>query len=707
LTTVVIAVAIAPFVAVSMRGAAAGAASSVYPVVGTQYVGGAYCVDTTDCLAVADIGGINQNGFSAYLVTYQNGAISTQGVPGVGDLQALTCPTLSTCYAVGAGLGLSGVIVPIVYGVQQPKISVSGVRDLTGVACDPGTTNCVAVGTVYDPIAGNPFTYTFGVAVPFSGTTASSPQIVNNFSRLSSVACPTAGNCLAVGTYTLDPVNGPYHGGVLPITGGTVGTPQVLSSPNALNGIACESTTMCWAGGASSVVPISGGVAGTAVAVAGVTNLSTAAACPSHSTCYLGGLNGSTGAIVPVSSDVPGSVIPVSSLDALRAVACVSAKVCVATGSVFQNGVVGALVTGVLPGPPPTISSVVVSGTAAKPVVTVTGKNFGSTPPVPSPLTKLSCVPKDASYDYAAGMLSFSDTTAGWTAGSPGSCVGVAVTLWSATKVVFTLGAAYVYPFVRNGDAVSVSLLGATGGTTSSLPNAPAPAPTEVSVSGSGASTQLTITGKNLGSGPPPPNPTTPLSCTAGDTSHDFGTSSLYFSDDSRGWAAGQTGDCLGLTVVSWSSTSVVLGFGAFYPSVSAAANGDSYTLGLFGTTFSSVLGLPPPPTVTSVVFGGSGAALSITVSGHGFGSTPPSPSVTSPCGFTGNTYNAGTLDFMDSTQGWTAGENGDCIGITISSWTNTKVILGLGSDYANYGAVTTGDSYQLQILGATVNATV
>jgi hypothetical protein len=69
-----------------------------------------------------------------------------------------------------------------------------------------------------------------------------------------------------------------------------------------------------------------------------------------------------------------------------------------------------------------------------------------------------------------------------------------------------------------------------------------------------------------------------------GDTSFDYGTS-LLFNDSTRGWTAGQTGDCIGLVVSSYTSTKIVYQFGADYANFGQATAGDAYKLTLWTAT--------------------------------------------------------------------------------------------------------------------------
>jgi hypothetical protein len=118
-------------------------------------------------------------------------------------------------------------------------------------------------------------------------------------------------------------------------------------------------------------------------------------------------------------------------------------------------------------------------------------------------------------------------------------------------------------------------------------------------------------------------------------------------------------------------------------------------------------------PRVTSVVFtGASGGttAPTITVTGTGFGARPPGQP-DHACGgtFTGDYYGP-NFYFWDDTPYWESGLIGDCIGITVSSWTTHQIVFSFGSAYGTQPSYTmrNGDNYALKIRsllqGGTVN---
>jgi YVTN family beta-propeller protein len=117
-------------------------------------------------------------------------------------------------------------------------------------------------------------------------------------------------------------------------------------------------------------------------------------------------------------------------------------------------------------------------------------------------------------------------------------------------------------------------------------------------------------------------------------------------------------------------------------------------------------------PTITAVTFSGTPAAPSVTYWGSGFG-TESDLGAESPagCGYSGSDYGT-NIGFSDN--GWTAGNGsgggGDCIGVIISSYSDSQITFTLGSGYilaGIYDPVENGDAYSASLLGASFSGTV
>ncbi|MGD0393901.1 MAG: IPT/TIG domain-containing protein [Acidimicrobiales bacterium] len=115
---------------------------------------------------------------------------------------------------------------------------------------------------------------------------------------------------------------------------------------------------------------------------------------------------------------------------------------------------------------------------------------------------------------------------------------------------------------------------------------------------------------------------------------------------------------------------------------------------------------------VSEVQFGGSVLNPKVEITGTGFGSAPPTSSPN--CPYTGENYDYGNLSFEDDTVAdqWQAGFELDCVGLIVSSWTNTSIVFNLGSYYFNHevpsgDALAEGDQYSLVVAGDFVSGTV
>jgi hypothetical protein len=145
--------------------------------------------------------------------------------------------------------------------------------------------------------------------------------------------------------------------------------------------------------------------------------------------------------------------------------------------------------------PTATISSVTFGGSAANPIVTVTGTGFATSPPTFAPDCSAS------GQDYKYGNLYLSDTTGSWGAGIPGDCVGLTAAKITATKAVFGLGSFYPGNFSLNaGDAYTVGVDGTTSSGTVSYVGPSSAIITKVKPAQGpgGGGTAVTIKGTNL-----------------------------------------------------------------------------------------------------------------------------------------------------------------------------------------------------------------
>jgi hypothetical protein len=194
---------------------------------------------------------------------------------------------------------------------------VTGVDQLTSIAC-PTATLCEAVGS--NALNGE------GVVVTVTKGSPGAPHLVAGTKSLLSVSCPTSTSCEAAGV-------GGGHGLVLPITEGNPGTPQVVQGTTTLQTISCSSASACQAGGRGTA---SGAVStGTVVhGVFGTTSVN-GIDCPDAScTSVASTSNGKyNDVLVAVTSGIPGTfkVVPPGT-STFSAIACPTTGSCVVVG---------------------------------------------------------------------------------------------------------------------------------------------------------------------------------------------------------------------------------------------------------------------------------------------------------------------------------------------------------------------------------------
>jgi len=138
-------------------------------------------------------------------------------------------------------------------------------------------------------------------------------------------------------------------------------------------------------------------------------------------------------------------------------------------------------------------------------------------------------------------------------------------------------------------------------------------------------------------------------------------------------------------------------------------------------------------PVITSVTFSGFADDPGVTVTGRGFGASPPPglPNDVTSCGaYTNNGSDYGTaFNFIDTygpgpNDSWQAGygtpPDGSCIGLAVSSWSDTSVVFTFGStpcggtggsgcayDTFDRWYVANGDSFTLALEGTSFTGTV
>jgi hypothetical protein len=155
---------------------------------------------------------------------------------------------------------------------------------------------------------------------------------------------------------------------------------------------------------------------------------------------------------------------------------------------------------------------------------------------------------------------------------------------------------------VAGGLAVAVGLLGGIAGAADAAGSAPQASISSVSFSGTAGSgvgsPTITLTGSNFGSSAPAGTSDNSTSCGLYTANGDVYGSDLYFADDNNfeaGYSSSSGATCIGITVVSWSASKVVLQFGNAYGTYAHwyLSNGDGYAIsvnnGIWGGTVSGL----------------------------------------------------------------------------------------------------------------------
>ena len=263
--------------------------------------------------------------------------------PGDGSFNAVSCPSATTCVAVGGDGGLNGVASTSknagsswTQGTMEANEPELNAVDCSSVAL------CVAVGN------GATVRSTDG------GTTWSSHSIPTTNTSLLGVSCPSATLCVSVGVSPN--ANGPYIGQLLVSSdGGTSWTAPVLpDGVGALGSVDCPSVTFCVAVGASVLVSVDGGKTWTIRTVKGGTDALRSVSCSSATRCLAIGGNPAVaqdpGAaafeVVTINGGATWSsfIMPAGSAT-LDVVACSSGANCQAAGSSLSGGAAPVLIT--------------------------------------------------------------------------------------------------------------------------------------------------------------------------------------------------------------------------------------------------------------------------------------------------------------------------------------------------------------------------
>jgi len=239
------------------------------------------CPSTGNCVAAGRYKNV-AGGFEAFTQTQTNGSWATavpatfganvQDTIPAANLFSVSCSSAGNCVAAGVFTNAAGgyegftqtqtngswaIAVPATFGANVQSLSLRS--DFSSVSC-PSAGNCVAAGSFRNAAGGiEAFTQTqtngsWAIAVPV--TFGANVQNTSANAFFSSISCPSAGNCVAAGSFTN--ADGDYEAFTQTQTNGSwaIAVPvtfganvQDTSEYGLLNSISCPSAGNCVAAG--------------------------------------------------------------------------------------------------------------------------------------------------------------------------------------------------------------------------------------------------------------------------------------------------------------------------------------------------------------------------------------------------------------------------------------------------------------------------
>jgi phosphatidylinositol-3-phosphatase len=334
---------------------------------GARYFG-ITCASTTNCVAVGvRSASFNVTGFPpvGQITSMSDGSSFTRQASGTPDvLRSVSCPTAAACYAVGdRGTILArsdGVhwseqsrnAVPIPASMGSLRTPPTRTPQLLGASC-PSTSTCFAVGdggSISATTNGgghwssqssptNDRLYAVGCAKASTGCVAAgdrgtiagtstgtswSEQSSGTSQALTGVSCPVAGSCVVVGD----------QGTILTTTdGGATWHSRPSGTDADLNAVSCASASLCTAvGSLGTILKTTNGGDSWTTPASGTTAYLGGVSCPRRTNdCYAAGQAGTL--LATTDGSKTWAAKPTGVSDQLNSISCVSATSCVATGS--------------------------------------------------------------------------------------------------------------------------------------------------------------------------------------------------------------------------------------------------------------------------------------------------------------------------------------------------------------------------------------
>jgi hypothetical protein len=241
------------------------------------YLTGLACPSSTQCTAVG-------RGLVFTFDPAAPGEPTATIIAGDVEESGLACPTSSRCTAVDSS-GHETTFDPLAPGAPTP-VEVDRGGALTAVAC-PTSSQCTAVDaagqeTTFDPTA--PGAAGASVPVLIDPATAGAPV-----GSLTGLACPTAGQCTAVDSAgreaTFDPAAPGAPSPAIIYPSGLASANPFAASSNTLDAVACPSAGQCTAVGYERELTFDPAAPGSPKPVTIAAESSSAVACPESSRC--------------------------------------------------------------------------------------------------------------------------------------------------------------------------------------------------------------------------------------------------------------------------------------------------------------------------------------------------------------------------------------------------------------------------------------
>jgi hypothetical protein len=423
------------------------------------------------------------------------------------------------------------------------------------------------------------------------------------------------------------------------------------------NGIACQSASTCWSlgyTGSGELVPVVDGVPGTPVTVPSVTLWDIA--CPSSTACYAVGTDGDIsnppqndeGVVVPILNGVVEPAILAPGTNDLYGIACYTSTQCVAVGDEVFSLTLAPYHYGV--------TLLVDNGSpgAATPV-TNTWDLYGAACETPEGACIAVGLALQPDLKFNAGVVPVNDGVNGTTQ-SITSLSGLTKVSCTTTTQCYAVGSNGVVSIVSQTAGTIKKKKGVADYYGLSCPSA----------------TKCQLVGE-----------------TSGDTA--------FVESLSKG-SPGK--------VISFSGTAYLNGIACVTISECIGAGAEPFNGDYQGILVTAAAPLPALK-IKKVTFTGSKTNPTITIEGSNFSDWAPPGDVPGCTAGTGLDYGSNGLLVGDLTQGWGAGTDGDCVGLVVTTWTNTKIIATYGSNFSDYAnPMKKGDAFQVVVEGTTFTGT-